>query len=310
MRILYVAKHGSGGNDDEGAIAWALRQLRHEVVCIQEKDGRQVLNLEGDLLLFHKWHDVEALRAVAHRMKRAFWYFDLVETDDPTLQHRCRNRRQWMGDIIPCVTVGFCTDGDWVEKYAGREFGGTKEGHQDRLVWLMQGCDGRVAGFPFSPVQNQPPILFTGNLKGGLLRQSFVREMNARYGRSFNHIPAGVYGLNLGQTVASSELVVAPDYPVSDRYWSNRVYLTLGFGGFLLHPYSAGVAAHYRPDHEIKFYHDRDHLHELVSVYLGDEKRRHRQAQGVAARERTLKEHTYLARCHQLISEVGRRVLM
>ena len=57
MRIAYVARHGGHGNDDEGAVAYALTQLGHEVILVHEADALVAPSLipEADFLLFHKW---------------------------------------------------------------------------------------------------------------------------------------------------------------------------------------------------------------------------------------------------------------
>src|SRR5437762_2659363 len=104
MKILYVAKHGSGGNDDEGAITHALRVLGHEVDCVHEDYDRRPTGVNPfarprDLVLFHKWNDFDQLRALSG--PKCFWYFDLVECDDPSLRRRCRQRVEWMSRTIP-----------------------------------------------------------------------------------------------------------------------------------------------------------------------------------------------------------------
>src|SRR5262245_30017975 len=125
MKILYIAKHNSGGNDDEGAISHALTSLGHDVMKVSETKARMIRNEKPDFMLFRKWYDVNHL--ARFNFPKVFWYFDLVETaGDPSLEQRARTRRAWMGAIMPRVDLGFCTDGDWVNK------------NPDKLVWLPQ----------------------------------------------------------------------------------------------------------------------------------------------------------------------------
>ena len=96
MKIVYIAKHDSGHNDDEGAIAHAFRSLGHEVICVPEDQGRRAaLHTGVDLWLAHKWNDQSGINRINTIKNRsggvlAFWYFDLVLFDpqDTSLNSR------------------------------------------------------------------------------------------------------------------------------------------------------------------------------------------------------------------------------
>ena len=300
MRVLYVAKHGNGGADDEAAVAHALQVLGHEVHCLPENGCPSplvALAEKSDLLLFHKWGDAQVLRLVG--CPKAFWYWDLVEFTDPLLERRNATRRRWMEQIMPLVDIGFCTDGDWAAR------------HPEKLVWLPQGADERMAGRGEAKGPG-PDILFFGSTyKCGSGRESFVREMKARYGGRFKWLDSGpsrpgVYGRALADVIAGAKVVVAPDAPATDRYWSNRVYVTLGFGGFLLHPWCDGLKDSYKYGREIDYYRSREQLHELIRFYLqGPDIRRQIAEAGL---QRTLAEHTYRHRVQTLLGVIKERL--
>lgn len=295
MKILYVAKHGSGGNDDEGAVAHALRALGHEVDCVREGDFRHAFPRQSfDFLLCHHWHDLDSLRGVA--APKVFWCFDLVMYPDPTLEPRNVRRGAWVRAMAEACDLGFMTDGDHV----ARDTTG-------KLHWLPQGADERVAGFGQAAADGgAPPILFTGIAQGGEGRASFVEGMKARWGEKFNHVPRGVYGRGLANLIAASAIVVAPDHPVTNRYWSNRVWNALGFGAFMLHPYCEELTGHYGDGEEIVYYADRAELHRQVAHYLEHPEERRRMAE--AALARTLREHTYRHRVEKLVATVKERL--
>lgn len=293
MKISYLAKHDSGGNDDEGAISNALEVLGHSVDRLRETKGHNAHKLEGDLLLFHKWFDPASLNKVS--LPRVFWYFDLVDYPDPTLSRRNMTRKQWMGFTTPLIDIGFCTDGDWVAK-----------DDSSKLTHLFQGADQRYIGLG-TDKGDGPDILFTGIYKNaGVGRGSFVAEMQQRYGDKFQQV-TGVHQRALADLLASSKIVVAPDHPITERYWSNRVYLTLGFGGFLLHPYSPLLAQHYKDGEEIVFYHSRQDLHDKINHFLF--RKEERDAIRQAAFERTKAQHTYVHRCRDLIETIEETLL-
>ena len=291
MRILYVAKHDQpDSNDDEGAIAHALTALGHDVQRLQEHKGSLAKRVLGvDLLLFHKWHDPEMLQRFDGICPRVFWYFDLVDWPaDPTLAARCEARKRWMWSITSHVELGFCTDGDWVAADA-----------TGKLRWLPQGADERLAGFGIG--SNNIDILFTGIGKGGgQQRESFVEEMRRRWGSRFWHVPTGVHGRALADTVASAKVAVCPDSPVTDRYWSNRVFLLAGFGATLLHPHSAGLVKAFPSG--VMRYSSREELHVNVDHLLSSPD--DRRALSQAAFGCVVQKHLYRHRCEELLLAV------
>lgn len=312
MRIIYVAKHDqSTGNDDEGAIHHALTELGHDVQRVREVKGRGILKMGGDLLLFHHWHDLPMVKAMGGKMPRAFWYFDLVESpgNPPELALRDATRVAWMREAMDVTEIGFCTDGDWAAK------------HPEKLVWLPQGADGRIVGRgdasragicgDCGAPRGEVDILFTGGVKGcGRQRESFVEEMRARWGHRFRHVTKGLYRESLRDAIAGAKIVVCPDYPVTDRYWSNRVWIALGFGAFLLHPDSAGVhdmlsTPGEQPSAAIP-YRGREELHDLIRDYL--ELPRSRKLVAESGLELVRSKHLYRHRCEELIRTVKERL--
>lgn len=295
MKILYIAKHGQlNSNDDEGAIEFALSSLGHQVECLHEHKAAAFAHKTfADVCLFHKWYDPKALARL--NMPRVFWYFDLVDYPDPTLRKRCQNRMAWMRDIVPLVDLGFCTDGDWV---ARDETG--------KLSWLPQGADSRVIGRGV-PTAFGADILFTGiRGGGGAGRVSFVDGMLQRYPDRFTHVAGGMHGKDLRDLIASTNIVVAPDAPVTARYWSNRVYNAIGFGAFMMHPWCLDLTRHYTNGEEIVYYTSRQDLHNKIEYFSHEP--RFRRIIADNGLERTQKEHTYGHRCKQLVETIRERL--
>lgn len=304
MRILFIARHGNGGNDEEGAVTHALEVLGHEVACVQETDAHRAWGRPADLCLFFKFNDPHTLARLRERMRVVGWYFDLVDwPSDPTLKGRCEARKMWMHRTVPNADLLFCTDGDWVRKWR-ESYANTPEG--DKLHVLRQAADSRHARM-YAPLQRVPRILFTGlGSGGGTERFSFVRWLRQTCGRHLNHISHGLHGERLGGVIAGSECVVAPDSPVTHSYFSNRLYLTLGFGGFLLHPYCREAAYDYEGGKELSFYFSRDHLKDQISYYQALPQKRLEMA--AAGHEATLKKHTYVHRVQALLDTVREKL--
>lgn len=304
MKILYVAKHASGDNDDEGAILYAFKALGHHVVATHEKRRHRTFPIDAhgfDLCLFHKWPNADEIAKVARTTPCALWYFDKVQDGgDPTLTDRSASRIAWFRAVAPHCRAAFCTDGDWVAD-APAVLGPAADGC--KFVHLSQGADERAVGKATWEGAG-PDILFTGMVNHGRDRASHVTRLRARWGGRFQVVgDTGprhrVHGDKLAALLASAKVVVAPDGPCTDRYWSNRVYLTLGFGGFLLHPYRKGLTEHYYPGVELIYYYNRDQLDWLIEFYLGNAEARNAMAD--AGYRRTLESNLYRHRCADLI---------
>lgn len=306
MRVLFLARHGSGDNDDEGAVLHALRILGHEVTCVHEsprhRGGVPLEKAKADLCLFFKHPTVSEIADLSQRMPCAYWHFDMIRSveGDPTLAGRSEHRVRWCQDVLPHVVAGFHTDGDWVAA--------DKSG---KLVHLTQGADERVAGFGEPRYHGTPEVLFTGMVHHGRRRASHVADLRDRYGERFGVLGDGGpkyrrHGRDLADTFASTKVVVAPDGPTTNRYTSNRAYLTLSLGGFLIHPYTDVLARQYREGAELVMYRSRKECFELIDYYLDrpEERERLRRAGFEATMQRCLYRH----RVADLMREVQRRI--
>lgn len=290
MRILYVAKHNSGYNDDEGAITHALQSLGHTVEKVSERNGSLALNVDADFLLFHGWTDIHTLKKIA--IPKVFWYFDLIEYGDVSLGDLCKHRTEQVRAVTDLSQLGFCTDGDWVAKDT-----------TGKLVKLTQGADSRIIGVAKRP--KTIDILFTGNNKWGVGRKEFVSHMTEKYGGRFVHIRRGCFRESLKNTIARAKVVVCPWSPITPNYWSNRVYVAAGFGACVIHPYVERLAEQYADVHEVAYYRSEKDLHYLIEFYMSETQRDRTKYNALT---RTIREHTYTHRCRTLIDTVKERL--
>lgn len=302
LKICYVARHDAGGNQDENSIAYSLRTLGHTVECISEDRKGRVRNLnpamtaEFDFILIHKCSELRLLKQC--KPPKVFWDFDLVDATNAggeDMRVRWMIRVQEMEQRTALSQLGFCTDGDWVA-----------QDRSGKLVHLMQGADPRIEWFEG---EEMPFVICTARSdKVGKRRESFMEFMTANV-PNFMQYPRDVHGDSLHQLIARSMICVAPDWPVTDRYFSNRLALTCGYGGFILHRDSVLARSMYQPVDEFIPYDDQEHLAELVEMLSHPSFKSRRQNTRRAAFERTKREHTYLHRCEKLIDVVRERLL-
>lgn len=299
MRIVYVARHHQAdGNDDEGAIAHALRELGQGVILVDEDNVPRAWP-DCDVIMFHKWEGRSDFNRLPPKAVRVCWYFDLVSWPlDPTLSSRSGARVSWMTRNGPDIDLLFATDGDWVRLVPSTPYA------PGSAMWMPQGADGRIVGIG-TQRRSKTPILMTGISKGGgRERESFVAEMANRWGSNFSHVSRGIYRTQLRDLIAGTAIVVCPDSPVTDHYWSNRVYNAIGFGAFVLHPYCRRLADQFQDGKEIVFYSSRQDLHDKIARYLV--RSEDRRAIAEAGLARVLREHTYRHRLEEMLQVISK----
>ncbi|MGI5216267.1 glycosyltransferase family protein [Nocardia sp. CA-290969] len=137
--------------------------------------------------------------------------------------------------------------------------------------------------------------------------------LTTTYGDRFRHYGGDglgvVRGTALNQVYADARVVVGDSlclrYQYPD-YWSDRVYETLGRGGFLIHPQVPGMDATFTDRKHLAFYeYGRfDQLRELIDYYLDrDDEREQIRAAG---HQLVRTEHTYLDRWATILEVLGR----
>ncbi len=289
MKVLYLAKHDSGGNDDEGAVYHALLALGCDVERLRENRAQVARKVRGcDFLLCHHPHDLDALRAV--QIPKVFWCFDLI--DWPNMPRHAQ-RASWARQLTDVCDLGFLTDGDWV----ARDTTG-------KLRWLPQGADTRV---PQGECPSQPPcdVLVVGGLGYG--REGQIEELRSAFGDGFRHVAKGYHGLALRALVRSAKVVVAPFAPVTDRYWSNRVYLLTGMGALVLHPHCAALDMQYAG--ALPMYRGRGDALAKALYWVNEASAEGRARAAQNCQRLTLTRHTYTDRVRELLVAVKEKLL-
>jgi len=164
-------------------------------------------------------------------------------------------------------------------------------------------------------VQPTHDVIFVGS-KGyhpeWAYRPKLIDWLRATYGDRFTHVGGDgqtgtVRGHALNNMYAHSKVAIGDslcinfDYPY---YWSDRVYETLGRGGFIIHPYIQGMGDHFEDRKHLVFYdfNNFEQLKQLIDYYLEHDEER--EAIRRAGHEHVKANHTYVQRWQQIIEEV------
>jgi spore maturation protein CgeB len=113
-----------------------------------------------------------------------------------------------------------------------------------------------------------------------------------------------VRGFELNKLYSNTKIVVGDslckDF-IDSYYWSDRIYETIGRGGFIIHPYIPGITDHFVDRKEAVFYSygNWTQLKNLIDYYLEHDDER--EAIRTAGRHRVLAEHTYRHRVQEML---------
>jgi len=305
MIITYFAhlKDNPHRENDEDVL-YALKKLGHKVFTVDDKhfDMKDVIakGSKSDLFLFHKggvhYDTEENYRLTLDRLslvlanikqnrptcKLVFWYIDKIFN---------KGREKWIETILPLVDYGFTTDGTYIRRH-----------NVDKLFDLKQAAPNKLAKGHKNPIY-LCDIAYIGKVYGEA-RESFVSALSHRYGERFR-VYNEIWGQDFADLCVSAKIIVAPDYPSDDFYWSDRIYRVLRCGGFLIHPrlYELTKSGIINGAHYIGYY-NWEELQEAIDSFLLAKNNKIRKQIAKQGQRIILRKHTYLTRCQELLNKI------
>jgi hypothetical protein len=289
-KIAYIGKFRK--IYDEEQIARGFESLGHKVARIEEEslgiiDAPIILReCNPDLVLFAKLCIIGNPQKVLDiikdlGLKTASWTFDIYW--DSVRQPLIKIMPQFKADYV------FTTDGgndeDW--ERAGINHYTVRQGIYEGFAYMAE-------------VEPKYDIVFVGGEATlGDYRLKLMSFLEETYGDKFHWF--GRYNTNevrehaLNELYASAKIIIG-DSVYSPHYWSNRIYETIGRGGFFIHPMVEGLDREFEPYKEFIPYNygDFNGLKTIIDYYLTyDEERNAIRRRGF---ERC-KDYTYAKRC-------------
>lgn len=144
-------------------------------------------------------------------------------------------------------------------------------------------------------------------------RPQLIDFLRDTCGNSFTHVGGDgdtgtIRGEELNEMYASSKIAIGDslcinfEYP---HYWSDRVYETMGRGGFLIMPYIKGLDDYFVDGKHLVFYRfgDWEQLKNLIIYYLENEQER--ESIRLAGHELVKSRDTYKHRWEHILKEVA-----
>ncbi len=167
----------------------------------------------------------------------------------------------------------------------------------------------------FRPVKKTHDVIFVGSKTyhhEWPYRPKLINWLSETYGRRFEHYGSGgiksVRGAELNKLYWSTKIVVGDtlcidfNYPY---YWSDRIYETIGRGGFIIHPYIKGLEEEFEDKKHLVFYEygNFEQLKELIDYYLEHEEEREQIR--LAGHQLVKENYTYKNRWQHILEALG-----
>ena len=161
----------------------------------------------------------------------------------------------------------------------------------------------------------QNDIIFVGSKgyhKEWQYRPQLIDKLKQMYGDRFKHFGNDglgvVRGEALNQLYGSTKIAIGDSLCINFEYpyyWSDRVYETMGRGGFIIHPYIKGMEEHFEDKKHLVFYkfNDFDDLKVKIDYYLENDEER--EAIRLAGHNHVKENHTYTNRWKTIIEELS-----
>lgn len=309
MKILYVGNF-TQPHCTEVHVAKTLANMGHQVTRIQEdpRFKRQLvdLTLGHDLFLFTRtWSNLVTLEHLQTLktlgIPTASLHLDLYVG----LQREAgiENDPFWRTEYV------FSPDGD----PASQAFFESKNinHHYLRPGVFKDEC---IQLEPNNDFDLQGEVIFVGGgaeygHKEWPYRHQLVKWLEDNYSgyRKYGHPQKTVRNMELNQLYANAKIVVGDSLCLGFNhpyYWSDRVYETIGRGGFIIHPFIKGLEEEFTDGENIVFYeyNNFDQLKEKIDYYLENPEERKRIQQNAFNFVRD--NATYNNRLQQLLDTV------
>lgn len=291
MKIAYIGSF-SRLWDEEG-IARSFEALGHEVKRFNERGFAsasidKVIDYDPDMLVFAKLKTSYPVRQeLMERYKGKstcfipdlYWGLSrqfLIKHNDPMFQ----------ADYV------FTPDGGNDDKW-------DKEGINHHLV--RQGIYDKELGA--MKEEKKYDLTFVGAINTQFpYRKTLLANLGNRFNLNWvgNRRDDEFRGEELTKLIAQSKIIIG-DSVDSPYYWSNRIYETIGRGGFIIHPNIKGLDKDYEPyKHFVPYeWGDFHGLYKKIEYYLKHDEERNKIA--MAGMKHTKDNHTLLNRCKQMV---------
>lgn len=297
-RILYFGNFRNETPTIDQDILYSLKK-QHDVVqvdlreMVEDKDiGRIIAKAnQCDVFLFHALIPetnslyiklmlerlVEMLGAMT--CKKVLWFLDKISG----------NKMEVIINLLPSVDHLFVSDGTWKRRFT-----------EEKLHVLHPAASEKIKSGKFKE-DLKCDIAMIGSLYGDRFKQ--YEFLKAKFGDHFNFYD-DKFGKDFANVCKSAKVVIVPQYPFDDFFWSDRVYNILASGGICIHPRTYGLTEEGFVDgtHYIDYYTEQD-LFVTLTMLL--DKKSNKTRKGISQQGKEfVKGHTYANRIEEMFNTI------
>lgn len=299
MKILYFGNFDSDIPTIDQEILYSLKK-KAEVVevdireFVKDEDLKKIITKANqcDAFLFHalipETQDfyvqlmLERLTAMLEAMtcKKVMWLLDKI----------VGSKMKIVTTLLPSVDYAFVTDGTWANRF-----------ESEKLVTLHPAATEKPIRKGRKNKEYMCDIAMVGSLYGERVKQ--YEFMKQKFGDNFKFFD-DKYGKDYADICASAKVILVPQYPFDDFFWSERIYNTLALGGLCIHPRAYGLQEEGFIDgtHYIDYYTEQD-LFVTLSMLL--DKKSDKLRKGIAEQGKDfVKDKTYSQRIDKILEKV------
>jgi hypothetical protein len=280
MNILYVGNFGVDFST-ETHLAKTLDHLGHKVIYVQENAYtpeelmRRIDRADFDLFLFTRTWGKTVTVDILNKLKKLHI---------PSVSYHLDLYAGLLRD------GGLDTDPFWRTDYVFTPDGDpdSAEFFKDKGInhrYLKPGVYAPECYIDPAPLSHD--LIFVGSNKGYHPEHPYREQLISWLQRNYKHRfelygppPRGtVRGADLNRLYASTKIVIGDSLVKNfthTYYWSDRVYETMGRGGFIIHPYIKGMEEEFTDGKNIVFYHfgNFKELADKISYYYSHDQGR------------------------------------
>jgi hypothetical protein len=296
-KIIYLGKKDRQHKEIEDGVMDSFKLMGYKVELFDDQNynPEEVINAckGAKLFLFHKggfstkgdsdmYNSIDKLTYTLNKIEcpRVLWFVDKVYMEREILIDR----------IIDFVDYSFFTDETFLRRHK------IPNGFS-----LKQGCQIKRFKGKKNPAF-ECDVAFIGDIYGE--RQMFVKALGQLLGDKFRTY-SSVYDKDFADLCKSARVIISPNYPMDDFYWSNRIYDVLGNGGFLFHPDLEGLKGTgiLEGQHFIGYSNWLD-IEDKLEYLLSPKANKLIKSVTKQGQKEVITNHTYLTRCRKIIEIV------
>lgn len=254
MKVLYFGNFKSELPTIDQDILYSLKK-RAEVVqvdlreFVEDKDIKRIIDLANkcDVFLFHAFIPensdfyvqlmLERLSVMLEAItcKKVLWFLDRI----------VGGKMKIITALLPLLDDIYLVDETWMRRFECEKLHALHPGTSERIKRGQK------------KAELECDIAMIGTLYGERVKQ--FEWLKEKFGDKFKLFD-DKYGKDFSNVCRSAKVVIVPQYPFDDFFWSDRIYNILASGGVCIHPRAYGLqeAGFIDGTHYIDYYTEQD----------------------------------------------------